>query len=304
MPFEAKQRVVAIHAMPVIHYPHEGNPAALDCHFDRARLRVQAILNQLLDDGRWPFNDFARGHLTGHGFREQSDPAHGREAGLAAWNCVDFTVPRMMEITKTGMISLTSAAVKLLRMLLAVPKPLRNALVMCCMGLAGMCLNACAPNTSGQEPRYALSAHDGSLYRRLTEKELLQLLPRLSQDKKAVALALLFSRFAPNRKLQNLSKWRAVWQEFPETRFYSESEASIIRMGAVIFKDGIGNYSKASITVYPGSEREFDIRLAISVMEDTAHFEQILRGTTRDETGCKVLDVCCMLPDGRNFISK
>ena len=78
--FQAKQGVVAVHAVPVVHHAHQRDAAALDGDLHRARPGVEAVFDEFLDDRRRPFDDLARRHLAGHDFRQQRNAAHGTKS--------------------------------------------------------------------------------------------------------------------------------------------------------------------------------------------------------------------------------
>ena len=77
MTFQAKQRVVAVHAVPIVGHAHHGDAAALDDDFDGRRAGVEAIFDEFLDHARRPLDHLARRDLAGDDLGQQRDAAHG-----------------------------------------------------------------------------------------------------------------------------------------------------------------------------------------------------------------------------------
>ncbi len=75
--FQAEERVVAVHAGAVVGDADEAASARLDDDVDAGGLRVEGVLDQLLDDAGRPFHHFARGDLVGDLFGQQADAVHG-----------------------------------------------------------------------------------------------------------------------------------------------------------------------------------------------------------------------------------
>jgi hypothetical protein len=59
MSIERKDRIIAVHADAIISHFDQRLATILDCNAYVARLSVNGILDQFLDDRSWALNDFA-----------------------------------------------------------------------------------------------------------------------------------------------------------------------------------------------------------------------------------------------------
>ena len=130
--FEAEQRVVAVHAVPVVRHPHERDPAALDDDLHGRRLGVEAVFHQFLDHRGGPFHHLARRHLAGDDLGQQGDSAHGETGStrsadrsrttdlvLTSTGGANINLAVRIPFRNSAMMTITDNAVKHLRALLA-----------------------------------------------------------------------------------------------------------------------------------------------------------------------------------------
>jgi len=82
VPRERKRQLLRLDAATVIAHPHETQAPALDVDLDAGRARIEAVLDELLDEGRRTLDHLARGDLV--------DELTGEDADRHAGKC---TVP-------------------------------------------------------------------------------------------------------------------------------------------------------------------------------------------------------------------
>ncbi len=78
MPLEREDRVVLRHPAAVVGDAHEREPTLLDVHRDRARARVERVLDELLHDGRRTLDDLPRRDLVHDAGGQDLDARHRR----------------------------------------------------------------------------------------------------------------------------------------------------------------------------------------------------------------------------------
>jgi hypothetical protein len=74
--FEAEQRIVTIHAGPVVGDPNETAAASPDFDGDFFGVGIERILDEFLDDAGRSLDHFAGGNLVGDLFGEKPDAVH------------------------------------------------------------------------------------------------------------------------------------------------------------------------------------------------------------------------------------
>ena len=78
---ESQDGVVAVHASAVVGDPDEATPAGLDADRDRARSRVETVLDQFLDHGSRALDHLARGDAVDRPIVQDVDAAQGCTLG-------------------------------------------------------------------------------------------------------------------------------------------------------------------------------------------------------------------------------
>jgi hypothetical protein len=73
---DGQPRVLRLHPLAIVFDPHQPLAAQLDADGDAPRARVNRVLDQLLDHGRRPLDDFAGGDLVGEIGRQSVDAGH------------------------------------------------------------------------------------------------------------------------------------------------------------------------------------------------------------------------------------
>ena len=81
VPLEGEPGVGRIHSFAVVLHADLFLASQLNVNGQAPRPGVDGVLDQLLDHGGWPFNDFAGGNLIGEVGRETVDLAHVRSSG-------------------------------------------------------------------------------------------------------------------------------------------------------------------------------------------------------------------------------
>jgi hypothetical protein len=76
MPRERQRQLACGDAATVIAHPHQSDSAALDVDFDARGTRIQAVLDELLDDRCRPFDHLTGGNLVDELAGQYSD-GHG-----------------------------------------------------------------------------------------------------------------------------------------------------------------------------------------------------------------------------------
>jgi len=64
VPRECERQLLRFDAAAIIAYAHKPDAAALDVDLDAARPGIEAVLDELLDDGRRALDHLARGNLV------------------------------------------------------------------------------------------------------------------------------------------------------------------------------------------------------------------------------------------------
>jgi hypothetical protein len=92
---EGQGQVLGGDTAAVVHDADEGGAALLDLHLDALAARVQAVLQQLLDDGGGPLDHLAGGDLGDHRGRQLLDAGHtgAGAGGEGAWVGNEFLLP-------------------------------------------------------------------------------------------------------------------------------------------------------------------------------------------------------------------
>ena len=76
VPLDRQPRILRLHPLAIVLDPHLLLAAPFDVDGQAARARVDRVLDQLLDDGGRPLDDFAGGNLVGEIGGETMDFAH------------------------------------------------------------------------------------------------------------------------------------------------------------------------------------------------------------------------------------
>ena len=77
MAFDCQPRVFRLHPFPVVLDPHLFLATKFDPNGDPAGAGVNGVLDEFLDDGGRPLDDFASGNLVGELWRQADDSTHG-----------------------------------------------------------------------------------------------------------------------------------------------------------------------------------------------------------------------------------
>ena len=72
LPLEGEKRIVARHSAAVVAHGHEVTSAGDYSDVDARRAGVEGVLEQFLEDGRWPLDDLSGGDLVCHVERQQA----------------------------------------------------------------------------------------------------------------------------------------------------------------------------------------------------------------------------------------
>jgi hypothetical protein len=73
MPGYRDWQLISRDATSIVTHPYQTNATALDIDLDATRASIQAVLDELLDDGRRPLDDLACGDLVNELAGEDTD---------------------------------------------------------------------------------------------------------------------------------------------------------------------------------------------------------------------------------------
>jgi hypothetical protein len=80
MPLQRQESVVARHPIPVVRDDDPPSAPVLPLHLDRSGSRIEAVFNELLDDGGGPLDDLPCRDAIDKMIVEDADATHGASA--------------------------------------------------------------------------------------------------------------------------------------------------------------------------------------------------------------------------------
>ncbi len=102
VPLDRQARILAIHAVAVVLDADRLLAAELDRDRDAARVRVERVLDQLLDDGRRTLDDFAGRDLIGEMKREAIYAAHDARYNHPIFRKISSIPPETLNMTTSN----------------------------------------------------------------------------------------------------------------------------------------------------------------------------------------------------------
>src|SRR6185437_6984112 len=86
-----QRQLVDVDAATVVAHADKARTPGLDIHLDPRGAGIEAVLDQFLDHGRRPLDDFAGGDLVDEFGRKQADRGHPRTLAANGWRAVSWT---------------------------------------------------------------------------------------------------------------------------------------------------------------------------------------------------------------------
>src|SRR5258708_3947407 len=86
MPCDGERQILARHAGAIVFHLDAPHAALVERHGDRARTGMEAVLEQLLQDGSGALDHFAGRDLAYEKLRQHANGAHSGDYRIARWN--------------------------------------------------------------------------------------------------------------------------------------------------------------------------------------------------------------------------